>query len=355
MIMMLVVVMMMMFISLMLVKVRGSYFVVISMDLVTNKIFIHIFSIDVKVKNIRATVSPVKQMPIEETSHNHHTPTNNSNNSNGHAGGMIGGSAGGGPSMQARLMSILSQVEIANESVQKAVSGGAMGHAMVMMQQAADDDVSRDGRHGGAEMKLMSKMSNDKSRIGKVMNDAMDSDGGGGAVRHSAMVANSQRKAYIATPQEDKYGRNGDDGNEDEVMDDESMVNRSNTVDDLEDTLSNWLIQQRRGVTTRNKGKHHIAKDVHSNIAAALTISSEDAEIVDDEDGLQGYETRSKYVMKPMGMRMLRDGDGSGSDDQIGGGSCEDTNSSKYLSNDEEVVDLQCMLAQALMGEDEED
>jgi hypothetical protein len=257
--------------------------------------------------------------------------------------------------MQARLMAIMSQVEIANESVQKAVSAGALGQVMStnMNNNAA---AAADGRNTSmldrlkneAESKHMSRM-NGKATDGER----------GGDVKSSVMIDNRNGKGYIATPQDDKhsdgydYGRDGDD--HDAIIDE--SIDHADT--DLEDTLSNWLIQQRRGVTKRKK---HLAREVHSNLEAALNISCEDAETVEEEEGMQGYQTQTKpmMVMRLQGDRERGGGDGdTGGDDAVGDDPMiedEEINSSKYLSNgDNDVVDLQCMLAQALMAEDDED
>ena len=298
-------------------------------------------------KNIYPVVSPVKQLPLESNS-TYTPPPTTTNSSN----------AGGPPSMQARLMAIMSQVEIANESVQKAVSAGALGQVM-NTNMNYNNAAAADGRNSSmldrlkneAESKHMSRMN------GKVVVDG--ERGSGGGVKSSVMIDNRNGKGYIATPQDDKhsdgydYGRDGDD--HDAIIDE--SIDHADT--DLEDTLSNWLIQQRRGVTKRKK---HLAKEVHSNLEAALNISCEDAETVEEEEGMQGYQTQTKpmMMMRLQGVREIdggrggsSGGDGDGDDPMV---EDEEINSSKYLSNgDNDVVDLQCMLAQALMAEDDED
>jgi len=310
--------------------------------------------VDTKVKNIYPVVSPVKQLPLESNSTYTPPPISTTNSSN----------AGGPPSMQARLMAIMSQVEIANESVQKAVSAGALGQVMNTNMSNNNNAAAADGRNPSSMLDRLKNEAESK-HMSRMNSKVVDGErGSGGDVKSSVMIDNRNGKGYIATPQDDKhsdgydYGRDGDD--HDAIIDE--SIDHADT--DLEDTLSNWLIQQRRGVTKRKK---HLAKEVHSNLEAALNISCEDAETVEEEEGMQGYQTQTKpmMMMRLQGDRERSSGGGGGSssggdgDDAVGDDPIiedEEINSSKYLSNgDNDVVDLQCMLAQALMAEDDED
>ena len=135
--------------------------------------------------------------------------------------------------------------------------------------------------------------------------------------------------------------------------------------DDLEYTLDNWLTQQKRGVTQRKKnGVAHAAVNLDDDLAI--------------EDSMEGYSTVQKYdrmyesQAKELGDEVLDEGndfymsetflenskEDEGRDVRGGQGVAQadgDVVRGKYMGNDVEVVGLQCMLAQALMGDGEEE
>lgn len=140
--------------------------------------------------------------------------------------------------------------------------------------------------------------------------------------------------------------------------------------DDLEYTLDNWLTQQKRGVTQRKKNG--------SAYPAPLDSDLEDVAGVDD--GIDGYSTIKKgsKQAKDSGDEVDEEGmdfyisgtyrerNDSQDDDRADSANSNEAPSSKdhngdgvvrgkYMGNDVEVVGLQCMLAQALMGEGDED
>lgn len=145
----------------------------------------------------------------------------------------------------------------------------------------------------------------------------------------------SVMKAIDAPPQVGGNGRSGKSESEakvrEEVREVQNLENHAASEevdDDLEDTLSVWLEQQKRGVTLRRKGargERAVSDDVEDDPAVML------------------------YVTEPINAAILDESkeDGKNAD-------YEDRPLKGVLGGDDvEVVGLQCMLAKALMDDDD--
>lgn len=246
--------------------------------------------------------------------------------------------------MQVRLMEVMNQVELANESVQKAVAGPSAA-------------VENSGDHPF-----------------RVRNPSV---GGAGAEQNRSR-AGSESAQTVSASQANTPSRKAGGSQYNQYASDAKDVQRLDNhipliaeEDDLEYTLDNWLTQQKRGVTQRRKHGH-----------GGLLGAEDEAGLADDtpiEDAADGYNTLQKYE------RMYESqakGDAPSEEVQddnnldfytsgtyVGDSKDQDLNQretvdmsngnnvvrGKYMGNDVEVVGLQCMLAQALMGDGDED
>ncbi len=221
--------------------------------------------------------------------------------------------------MQLRLMEVMSQVDLAQESVQKAIGSG--------------------------ESSVRSRNAENASGRSRTNSDAKG-DG----------VSTSQAN----TPQRSVSSRKDPQPSQQVAESRFPHIAEEEDEDELTNTLENWLTEQKRVVTTRRKHGHALDRD--------------DETPTPIEDDMEGYTTQSRYD---------RDSQAKGSPDEVRdektnyyiSGSLDDTMYNdngtsgeaeseqstqkmvrgKYMGNDVEVVGLQCMLAQALMGDGDED
>ncbi len=121
--------------------------------------------------------------------------------------------------------------------------------------------------------------------------------------------------------------------------------------DDLEATLDNWLENQmRNNVTMRHRRP--------GQGAAIVSLVDDEADIVNEEDGMSLYSTVTKSVSRynvPANDYAADEFDDYGDDMN---GESFDVNKplrGQVMGDDVEVVGMQCMLAKALMGDDEDD
>ena len=227
--------------------------------------------------------------------------------------------------MQLRLMEVMSQVDLAQESVHKAITGSESSARARGLSNA-------DGASGRSR-------TNSECKAEGVSSSQANTPQRGVSSRKETsqpLQAGDGRFPHIAEEEEDE--------------------------DELTSTLENWLTEQKRGVTTRRKHGHPLHRD-------------DEAPTPIEEECLDGYTTQSRYD---------RDSQAKGSSpneevrdekmDYYISGSLDDTMydhettgeaaseqstqkmvRGKYLGNDVEVVGLQCMLAQALMGDGDEE
>ena len=325
-------------------------------------------------------VSPVKRMSAADSKSGYDSVTSTPTTAAGHGGGGGGIRSANASPMHARLMEVMSQVEIANESVQKAVAAAASGAG------GEDSNGGRLRSRSVAELKADSQTSTPSRR----------SNSGISSSSSQQQLMQQQRVADVKDVQRLDEHRVPLLEQEDE--------------DDLEYTLDNWLTQQKRGVTQRRK--HHEQNgnpDVDAEEQDLLV--SGDSPPPAEEEGLEGYLTVKNYHHDRMsrgvagdhrGQQAKHDGGGgaggSGADEEVqddgfdfytsgayeaasketdgndsdrsndrrsgaariggagagAGGGANGVVRGKYMGNDVEVVGLQCMLAQALMGDGEE-
>lgn len=151
--------------------------------------------------------------------------------------------------------------------------------------------------------------------------------------------------------------------------------------DDLQSTIETWLIKQKRGVTSRRKrwhepdnnrfslmddrGRNNIS---NSSIDPSGGISPRNYkgayfpndQIAEELDGMVGNAAAAKEVEdEEFDMDPFDDNESEVEvEDEVDGAirtSQEDRNRGVFMGNDVEVVGLQCMLAKALMGDDDDD
>lgn len=260
--------------------------------------------------------------------------------------------------MQIRLMEVMSQVEIANDSVLKAVSG--IGASTT---ESADESAFRvknpsAGAASSASQQYRSRANSESTPTTSASQASTPSRkvGGGGA------VSSSQQQQYAKDVQR---------------LDGHIPLIAEEEEDDLEYTLDNWLTQQKRGVTQRKKHGHGglLSADDGGNDDDAALIVVVDAGII--EDSADGYRTQKKYdrmydsqAKGNSAFEEVQDEniDFYTSDTYVVDSKDHDVDQEetvtmsngnvvrgKYMGNDVEVVGLQCMLAQALMGDNDED
>lgn len=227
--------------------------------------------------------------------------------------------------MQVRLMEVMNQVDLANESVQKAVASNAV--------------------EGGGEFPFRVRI----PTAGAGAEQNRSRAGSESAQPTSASQANTPSRSKVGGSQYDSDAKGTTIAEE----------------DDLEYTLDNWLTQQKRGVTQRRKHGHALEDD-----EAGLV---DDAPVEDAANGgyttLQKYERMNDSQAKGAAEEVQDDNldfytsayHGEGKDQELDQSETVDMSSGnnvvrgKYMGNDVEVVGLQCMLAQALMGDGDED
>jgi hypothetical protein len=210
--------------------------------------------------------------------------------------------------MRQRLMEIMQQVEIAKESVQKAIHNGEeRGRRLSLEEQ----------QEGSSKLR-------EQSSKGRADRAASSSAQAGGGKARSA----ERDEDIRAVRQLDRHAGAGA-GSAEEVE------------DELEDTLAVWLLQQRRGVTVRRKASK-ASDDVEED--AALAMYATEALDLDDAAHRAASGGESKADSKQAEVQ----GQEEMEDKPL---------KAKYLlgGDDVEVVGLQCMLAKALMGDDEDD
>lgn len=221
--------------------------------------------------------------------------------------------------MQLRLMEVMSQVDAAHESVQKAIESG--------------ESSSRSRGEG-------------QSGRSRTNSDAKEAANGG---------------SQTNTPQRNtaprRHNTNGADAREVQRLDAHFPHILEEDEDDLTSTLDNWLVEQKRVVTTRRKHGH-----AHDESEVSTPI---------EDDGLDGYSTQrraeSHSQAKGCADEEVRDDkmdfyisghlDDTMYETTTGETASEESTQKivrgKYMGNDVEVVGLQCMLAQALMGDED--
>lgn len=275
--------------------------------------------------------------------------------------------------MRSRLMEVMQKVEMANEYVQRAISTDRTTPTREIV-------VNKERRLSGAEGKLepiVESNNNSKSPV----------PAPGKSTRPTANQAEAKRSLLQEKEIQEVQG-----------LDNHPALGAGHLVtegdDDLEDTLASWLLQQKRAVITRKKPAGSTNSSVKSKGYAAE--DSKEAEVVAEEDGIYMY--RSMYDNRKKG------GGGGGAavassyEDDIevadynGGFDSNDSNEveedlvspsyrdpaidnnntpsrtgastfdihrplkGKFLGGDDvEVVGMQCMLAKALMGDDDDD
>lgn len=222
--------------------------------------------------------------------------------------------------MQLRLMEVMSQVDAANESVQKAVESG---------------ESSTRSRSDGP------------SGRSRTNSDAKES-GNGGSQANTPQRSNLPRR----------HNPSGAEAREVQRLDAHFPHILEEDEDDLTSTLDNWLIEQKRGVTTRRKHGH-----AHDDSEVSTPI---------EDEGMDGYTTQHRAQSQAKGCadEEVRDEkmdfyiSGHLDDTMYNNSTTGETASEestqkivrgKYMGNDVEVVGLQYMLAQALMGDADED
>ena len=289
-------------------------------------------------------VSPVKRVTAEGSSTGSTTTTSTT------AGAAVAGvsrTVSNANPMQLRLMEVMNQVEIANESVQRAVIS----------------NVSASGAGNSAQEGGLRRNDGTRSRSNSDLNSVMGSP----ANTPSRAAGNTGTNSEANTPSRKinsvRSNMNTDEAKEVQALDNHIPLTTVEE-DDLEYTLDNWLTQQKRGVTQRKKPVYIGAKAELDEIAVV-------------EDGLEGYKTvnrnidsqakeiHNEEIQEEGGMDFYISGSFDQKDDSHNtAGNDHDGHNiqkhhdivrGKYMGNDVEVVGLQCMLAQALMGDGEEE
>lgn len=232
--------------------------------------------------------------------------------------------------LKARLMEVMNQVEIAKESVSNAVRSHNNSRVAESKEETKSDVDSKDNGSG-------------KSR---------------NSTNNNISVAEMQRRAAEIREVQD--------------LDRHQQANGGEEEDDLEETLKQWIEQQRRGVTVRNKrGGGNVAGGHQMQVQHIPDAKAEDnliEEVVNEEDGMEMYSTANKQ----RDHHQAYDFDEYEVEEELpafGGNAFEDEVSDvreqtfdknrplkgNMMGDDVEVVGMQCMLAQALLGDDEED
>jgi hypothetical protein len=352
---------------------------------------------------MKGMVSPVKKLHPEDIE--------GASPGTGSGAGAVGG---GGEAkmrsaspMQVRLMQVMSSVEQASESVLKVMveqRGRGAGVAADSKDTAAsfngdakgagESSADRAGAVGGGSSTPSRSKPNTRGH-------ASPSSAAGAAGKYAADIKEVQMLPNHP------LGGAGAGGSRDPSIDED---------DDLEYTLDNWLTQQKRGVTLRRKNGPHAGvgsgAGTGAGAGAGAGIAGEDVPI--EDEALNGYDTilhnhpsngagaggegRSQakggadegevqdegfdfYVsgtFRADSREGYDDHDSNDRDDSVSpvygrgdsteegnagprtgaggrGGKKQDVVRGKYMGNDVEVVGLQCMLAQALMGEGDDD
>jgi hypothetical protein len=230
--------------------------------------------------------------------------------------------------MKMRLVEVMNQVEIAKESVSKVIS----------------DHDRRPSLKGvsGEESKQVAKRGTPSSST------------------KSTAVAEIKRAEEIrAVQQLDNRNNKREEINEDD------------RDDDLEDTLAVWLLQQKRSVTVRKKptGRGRASDEdagvQQSNISEKQKFknNNSDEDVVQDDAKIAMYRTADGPSRKE-GRKLnneFEDGFDSAVEEEFTSPYHEDEDfdnrplRGKYMmgGDDVEVVGMQCMLAEALMGGDD--
>jgi hypothetical protein len=320
--------------------------------------------------------------------------------------------------MQVRLMQVMSSVEQASESVLKVMAeqrgrGAGVG-AGAGASGTAGASVAADSKDSAASSSGDTKGAGESSaeRVGAVGGGSSTPSRSKPNTRGHANPSSAAGAGKYALDIKEvqmlpnhPLGGAGAGG---------SRVPSIDEDDDLEYTLDNWLTQQKRGVTLRRKNGPHAGTGSGAGAGAGAGIAGEDVPI--EDEALNGYDTilhnhpsngagaggegRSQakggadegevqdegfdfYVSgtyRADSGEGYDDRDSNDRDDSISpvygsgrgdsteeenagpktgagrsGGKKQDVVRGKYMGNDVEVVGLQCMLAQALMGEGDDD
>lgn len=236
--------------------------------------------------------------------------------------------------LKARLMDVMSQVEQATESVQKAINE--------TRDARSGNSPTRRGGGGGGAGGIDAEYDDDKGQESKT----------GGAATQSRKTANGGAFDFTATA---KTVQDDDDLNVDANSDEEDG--------ELEYTLESWLTMQKRGVTLRSRSGRPAGADLRGEGASAKDTSA--AAVVDEDISVlgavsSGYDT-------PTMVELLGRGDYADENEYdltVNGGHVEEfedyvpgetEEEDGDINDDVEVVDLQCMLAKALMGDDDDE
>lgn len=286
-----------------------------------------------KVQTVHATVSPVKRINVGDS--------------------KAEAKEGRRPMspMRARLMNVMSQVEKATESVQKVIENSNIGGVryqspMQSNRAGAAATIDADSKNG----------SSDAATCKDTVGSSASGSGGSKAevVTYDASYSVSQgQPSSTAATTVDSGG-----GSSSEFISDLNAAGNVSDDDDLdgtlEYTLQSWLSTQKRGVTVRNKhgnGSSRLAGDgsgrgvaADEKYAESNRQSGMDTPTMVDMLGKQGndYLEESEYDLTVNGGHFEsfepydEDGEGDG-----------------HNLQDVEVVGLQCMLAKALMGDDD--
>lgn len=209
-----------------------------------------------------------------------------------------------GSPMRARLMEIMNKVDIANDSVQKAIG-------LNNNNTRAESKESRNSFSSGEKDSRSTSRGNS--------NDTKLQDEEIRQVREL-----DQRFPYS----DENRNKNGD------------------AEDDLEDTLAVWLTEQQRSVTTRKKPSQMRKYSFSDNKAVEddlFVADGNQADIVDEADDLMMYASKQINVQHNIEEDIPEEYD------------INRPLKGKFMGDDVEVIGMQCMLAKALMGDDSDD